>query len=107
MLLKLAYEVGYRRALQDSQVKLAIDDDGTPPLRPHHQGLGAEQLAEALNSMADSEASGTTLPVRVNQLEPEESPASNFQFSKGRNIAAEPLTNLGIDIRPATDTGAL
>lgn len=106
MLLKLAYEVGYRRALQDSQVKLAIDQDGTPPLRPHQQGLGAEQLAEALSGMAD-DASGTTPPVRVNQLEPEEKNQSNFQFSKGRSMASDTMTNLGIDIRPPTDTGAL
>lgn len=107
MLLKLAYEIGFRRALQDSQVKLAIDADGTPPLRPHQKGLGAEQLAEQLSNLSEEEASGTTPPVRVNQLEPVEDNQSNFQFSKGRSMASDTMTNLGIDIRPPTDTGAL
>lgn len=105
MLLKVAYRIGYLRALQDAGIKLG-SDDGTPARPVGDQSIGAEQLTKALDDLAQEEMQAVTAPVPVKQLEPEPS-KSYFQFTKGRSIGNDTLTNLGIDWRPPMDTGVL
>ena len=111
MLLKTAYRVGYLRALQDAGVdasyidKCAIDM-GIPARKADDPNMPIERLTKGLTMLGDEEEQGPPTAPKVRQLEPEQ-PKSYFQFSKGRSIASDTLTNLGIDFRGPMDTGAL
>lgn len=105
MLLKIAYRVGYLRAFQDTGIKCG-SDDGTPARPVGDQSIGAEQLTKALDELSQEEMQAVSTPAPVNQLEPEPS-KSYFQFTKGRSIGNDTMTNLGLDFRGPMDTGAL
>lgn len=105
MLLKTAYRIGYLRAFQDAGIKCSSGDD-TPARPVGDQSIGAEQLTKSLEELAQQETQAVTTPNPVKQLEPEPSKAY-FQFTKGRSIGNDTMTNLGIDFRGPMDTGAL
>lgn len=108
MLLETAYRVGFLRALQDADVdlnKFGIDK-GIPARASDDPNFPVEQLTQQLTNLGNQEEEPVRTVPQVKQLEPEP-PKSYFQFSKGRSIASDTLTNLGIDFRPPMDTGAL
>jgi hypothetical protein len=110
MLLKTAYRIGYLRALLDAGIDVSkyagTDDEGNQPKPMGDQSLPVEQLATKLQQLGEEDDSVTSMKPKVKQLENED-PKSYFQWAKGRSIASDTLTNLGIDFRGPMDSGVL